>query len=56
MYTLKWLVTESENTMTEIDGKWFPARPYYIGGINRLKEAWAVLVGKADAFKWPKGQ
>ena len=56
MYTLKWLIKEAPSTLTECDGQWGPARPYQIGGISRLKDAWAVLVGKADAFTCPFGQ
>ena len=57
MYTLKWLVTKSNVTQTEIKkGKWVPSRPL-TGCLNwRLKDAWEVLTGKADAFVWPEGQ
>jgi len=50
---------DRETVQTEINGKWVPARP-----INwtcrslrvRVKEAWAVFKGEAEAFKWPEGQ
>ena len=35
---------------------WVPARPLVGPFICRLKDAWLVLVGKADAFKWPCSQ
>ena len=57
MYTLKWIINESQSLKTEIDGKLIPARP--IGSdnwCNRIKDAFAVLLGKADAFTWPSNQ
>ena len=40
---------------TEIDGKWQPARPMaYASIFKRLKYAWWVFIGKADALTWPK--
>jgi hypothetical protein len=57
MYKLENLISESDNTQAEINGKWVPARPIRIFGIwHDLKDAWAVLTRKADAFKWPEGQ
>ena len=44
------------NTSAEINGKWVPSRPVVEPFLNRLKDAWAVLVGNADAVKWPEGQ
>jgi len=44
---------------TEVNGKWVPARPInykYRSFMEKLKEAWAVFTGKADAFMWPEGQ
>jgi hypothetical protein len=40
----------------EIDGRWVPARPMDGPWIYRLKAAWAVLRGEADAFHWPYTQ
>jgi hypothetical protein len=54
MYTLKQLQTN--DAQAEINGKWVPARPIRFFGWGRLREAWAVLRGKADAFTWPEGQ
>ena len=45
--------------MACIDGKWVPARPInyrYRILKERLKEAYAVFTGRADAFTWPMGQ
>jgi hypothetical protein len=56
MYTLKYLVTETQNAQAKISGKWVPARPLIGSWLDRLKDAWRVLTGKADAFTWPEGQ
>lgn len=46
----------SDQTLTQIDGKWVPARYMGLDTIpNRLKLAWDVFRGKADALYW-KGQ
>jgi hypothetical protein len=37
-----------------IDGKWVVARPIPAPFIQRLKDAWLVLIGKADAVKFYK--
>lgn len=37
-------------------GKWVPARPINYRFVYRLKAAWLVLHGKADAVIWPEGQ
>lgn len=51
---------ESVNTCTaEINGRWVPARPMNYQCRNfreRIKDAWAVFKGKAEAFYWPEGQ
>ena len=57
MYTLKGLVKHANETQTEINGKWVPARPVRMFGLwHDIKDAWAVLTRKADAFTWPEGQ
>lgn len=39
------------------NGEWMPARPLGAPTIgNRLKCAWLVFTGKADALTWPEGQ
>lgn len=36
------------------DGRWVPARPCgYSSPIERLKAAWLVWSGRADALIWP---
>jgi hypothetical protein len=36
------------------DDRWVPARPVgYQGLRQRLRAAWMVFTGKADALKWP---
>lgn len=63
IYTLEELTNYASNatravsTSVQINGKWVPARP--ISGTFRwekLKAAWEVLRGRADAFTWPGGQ
>jgi hypothetical protein len=56
MYTLQHLNTKALTATKEINGKWVPARPLIGSFWDRLKEAWRVLTGKADAFTWPEGQ
>lgn len=35
------------------DGRYVPSRPIRFGGIiNRIRDAWEVLRGRADAVKW----
>ena len=41
----------------KINGKWVPVRPEgYYSIANRIKCAWMVFTGKADALVWPEGQ
>jgi hypothetical protein len=41
----------------KINGRWVPARPVgYLSLGWRIKLAWMVFTGKADAFVWPEGQ
>ena len=51
---LIWLLT-SDLPQTCVDGnKWLPARPLGLDTIpNRLRLAWMVLTGQADALVWP---
>ena len=59
IYSLRELV-ESQNNQANINGKWVPARPLMLSGFDgfteRVKAAWLVLQGKADAVIWPEGQ
>lgn len=54
MKTLKELVTW--DTLTLMGRGWAPARPEHCCWRCRLRDAWLVLIGKADAFTWPGGQ
>lgn len=57
MYTLKYLVFKSSECQAEINGKWVPSRPIPFHSLRyRLKDAWEVFMGRADAFTWPEGQ
>ena len=60
MWTLKGLIEHASSTQAQINGKWVPARPLPGYGRYRLwlrvRAAWAVLCGKAEAFTWPEGQ
>ena len=43
----------------KINGKWVPVRPinHRVRNLReRLRDAWLVLTGKADALVWPEGQ
>ncbi len=36
-----------------INGRWHPARPTpYSSPLQRIKAAWLVFTGRADALKW----
>jgi hypothetical protein len=59
MYHLKDIIESAASTKEEINGKWVPARPINPtcrSFCEKLREAWAVLIGKMDAVKWPEGQ
>lgn len=60
LWTLKDLIEHSMIVMTEINGNWVPVRPerpWGLWGLKiRLHAAWAVLMGRAEAFTWPEGQ
>jgi len=57
-----WMLKELQDKnmpMTCINGKWIPARPinYKCRTLKqRIKEAYAIFIGKAEAFVWPEGQ
>lgn len=45
--------------LAHIDGQWLPARPVnyrFRSFRERLRQAWDVFTGKADAKYWPGGQ
>ena len=60
-WSIKGIIEHSNSTHAEINGKWVPARPLYgtksyTPFIDRIKRAWAVFMGRADAFTWPENQ
>ena len=61
MIQVEDLVKMTQECAVCIDGQYVPARPlpWDWGGwwsIERLKDAWEVFRGRADAVKWPGGQ
>jgi hypothetical protein len=61
MWTLERLIEHAHTTKVFMNGNWFPARPingtkYYMPFFSRIKDAWAVLVCRAEAFVWPEKQ
>ena len=51
------MIKSANCNQSEIDGEWVPARPIgYFSIRHRIKCAWMVFTGKADALVWPKGQ
>jgi hypothetical protein len=57
MYTLDYLMRPEDKCCREVaPGKWVIARPKDGPFWWRVKAAWAVLRGHADAFTWPGGQ
>lgn len=56
IWNLKSLFDHSASVSAEINGKWVPLRPISGTAISRVRAAWFVLTGKADAFTWPEGQ
>lgn len=56
IYALKNLIAASNTVQANINGKWVPCRPLP-GPISwRIRAAWLVLTGKADAVIWPENQ
>lgn len=57
LFHLRNLLESATTVSACIDGEWVPARPMGWSDIpSRLKFAWMVFTGKADAVIWPKGQ
>lgn len=46
---MAYLIDTYMRTTAEIDGHWVIARPLRGPFISRLRDAWLVLIGKADA-------
>lgn len=58
IWNLRELVQHCETVSTEINNRWVPCRPdnwKCWSFWERLRDAWAVLVGRAEAFRWPEG-
>ncbi|MCK5603390.1 hypothetical protein KAR91_16010 [Candidatus Pacearchaeota archaeon] len=60
MWELKQL-QDKDAAQVCINGKWVPARPEnykpkYLSLRERLRIAYNVFIGKAEAFTWPEGQ
>jgi hypothetical protein len=58
LYTLDGLHKLNREVGASHDGKvWYPARPLGLDTIsNRIRCAWLVFTGRADAVTWPAGQ
>jgi len=59
MITLESVHTAIQETQAEINGKWVPARSinHTVRTLReKLRDAWMVFTGKADALVWPEGQ
>ena len=56
MYYLQWLQQRANENMVEINGGYYPCRPVDGSLLWRIRAAWWVLTGRADAFTWPAGQ
>lgn len=56
LWTLKDLINYTVDVKVScyINNRWVPARPKYPFFFRRLKNAWMVATGKADAFIWPE--
>ena len=56
IYTLKSLLETTVSLQANINGKWVPARPLAGPLSLKIRAAWLVLTGKADAVIWPENQ
>lgn len=55
-YKLQDLIDSAFSNYRETPDGWVPARPVSTGLTSRIKAAWKVLTGKADAVIWPEEQ
>ncbi len=55
-YKLQDLIDSAFSNYRETPDGWVPARPVSAGLTSRIKAAWKVLTGKADAVIWPEEQ
>ena len=56
LWTLRNLIDSTNETEKEIEGQWVPCRPVNVPWTWRIRHAWMVLKGEADAVTWPGGQ
>lgn len=58
LWRLEDLLRTAAQVGASVDGKtYYPARPLGFMSIgNRIRCAWAVFTGRADAVIWPGGQ
>lgn len=57
LWQLESLVKRAADNSTVISGCWRPCRPYGRPGLAwRLRCAWLVFTGRADAVIWPGEQ
>ena len=57
MIKLKQLLREVNDTQTNLNGKWVPARPYRIYSLRSIfSDIWLVITGKVDIVLWPEDE
>lgn len=61
MWLLSDLIKHSQAHQKEINGRYVPVRPLngtraYLPLWQRIKDAYAVFMCKAEAFTWPENQ
>ena len=56
IWNLRELLKHSNEVHAKINGRYVPARPVAGPFICKVKAAWEVFRGRADAFTWPEGQ
>lgn len=56
IWRLDHLINHCRMCSAQINGRWVPARPMAGPLVCRIRAAWAVLTGRADAFTWSEGQ
>lgn len=57
IWKLQHLIDVTQSVSMLVKEEWVPVRPITISDIRtRMKAAWLVFTGKADAVVWPEGQ
>jgi hypothetical protein len=52
--TVASVLDTARTASTQINGQWVPARPLgFMSLSSRLRAAWLVFTGRADALLWP---